>query len=173
MDFYVEHFKELRDKVSIHAPYMRHHWMHALCISLCQFKVSSHRLWVKLKHQLNRLDRIFQLCHLWEVETKVHFIFHCALYYEIKGQQHCLLRELQTLSSFFKYPNQRWLALFIQEALRLCSHTICPPPRLVSTQIFTSSCMVLQSTRSIKKQTNSDTGYDPRLVQTHETIPTS
>jgi hypothetical protein len=104
------------------------------------------------------------LCHLQEVEIEVHFIFHCPIYYEIQGRYHCLFRELQTLSSFFKYPDQRCLALYMQEALRLHSHTLQPPPRPVSTQEITSFFMVLPSARGTKRQMDSGLGSNSKSM---------
>jgi hypothetical protein len=75
MAFYVEHFLELRDGLIVRPQYTLRHWVHALCIPLGQFRVGSHRLRVETDHQIDRSDRICQLCHLQEVETEEHFIF--------------------------------------------------------------------------------------------------
>jgi hypothetical protein len=52
-----------------------HHWMRTLCVSLRQFRVGSHRLRVEVENELDWLDKIFQLCHLCEVEVDEHVIF--------------------------------------------------------------------------------------------------
>jgi hypothetical protein len=119
MTFYIEHFLKLRDGLIIRSPYTFHHWAHALRISPGQLRVESHRLRVETNHQIDRPDRIYQLCQLQEVKTKEHFIFRCPIYYEIRGLFHCLFKGMQTLTIFFRYLNQRCLALYIQEALRL------------------------------------------------------
>jgi hypothetical protein len=113
MAFYAEHFMVTRDRLIIRPHYTLRHWIHTLQIPLGQFKVSSHRLQTKIDHQIEQSNGICQLCHLREIETKEHFIFRCPIYYEIQGWFHCLFRELQTLGSFFLYPNQRCLTLYI------------------------------------------------------------
>jgi hypothetical protein len=118
MAFYAEHFLGLRDGFIVRPHYTLCHWAHALRIPLGQFRVGSHRLRVETDHQIDRPDRICQLCQLQEVETEEHFIFRCPIYYEIRGWFHCLFKGAQTLTGFFSYPDQRCLALYIQEALR-------------------------------------------------------
>ena len=103
MAFYVEHFLEIRDMLIVRPKYRLRNWMHALLIPLGQFRVGSHRLRVESDHQINRADRVCQLCHLREVETESHFIFRCLVYYEIRGRFYCLFRGPQTLSAFFRY----------------------------------------------------------------------
>ena len=88
MAFYAQHFLEIRDGLIVRPQYMFCHWMHALRIPLGQLRVGSHRLRVETDHQIDRPDRIYQLCHLQEVETESHFIFRCPIYYEIIGQLH-------------------------------------------------------------------------------------
>lgn len=78
--------------------------MHALHIPLGQFRVGSHRLQVETNHQVDRLDRLYQVCHLQEVETEVHFILRCSVYYEIRGRFHYLLSDSRTLADFFQVP---------------------------------------------------------------------
>ena len=117
MAFYAEHL-ELRDRLVVRPQYTFHHWMHALRIPLGLLRVGSHRLRVETDHQIDRPNIIFQLCHLQEVETESHFIFRCPIYYEIKGRFHYLFKGPQTLAAFFRYTDQRCLALYIQEALR-------------------------------------------------------
>jgi hypothetical protein len=82
MAFYVEHFMVMRDGLIVRPHYTLRHWMHSLWIPLGQFKVGSHRL-IETNHQIDRSDKICQLCHLREIETEEHFIFHCPVYYEI------------------------------------------------------------------------------------------
>lgn len=38
--------------------------------------------------------------------------------------RHCLFREYRSLSTFFRYIDQRCLALYLQEAMRLRDHTL-------------------------------------------------
>ena len=83
MAFYVEHLLEIRDGLIVRPQYMFRHWLHALQIPLGQFRVGSHRLRVETNHQMDRSDKICQLCHLQEVETESHFLFRCPIYYEI------------------------------------------------------------------------------------------
>ena len=128
MAFYAKHFLEIRVGLIARPQYTFRHWMHALRIPLGQFKVGSHRLWVESNHQIDRPKRICQLCHLQEVETESHFIFRCLVYYEIRGCFYCLFRGLQTLAAFFRYTDQRCLALYIQEALRFRAQLFQPPP---------------------------------------------
>ena len=118
MTFYTEHSLELRDGFIVQPQYTFPHLVHALHIPLGQFRVGSHRLRVETDHQVDRLDRLCQVCHLQEVETEVHFILRCSVYYEIIGRFHCLFRDSQTLTEFFRYPDQRCLAPSMQEALR-------------------------------------------------------
>ena len=113
MAFYAEDFLEFKAGLIVRAQYSFCHWMHALQIPLEQFKVGSHRLRVDSDHQIDRSERICQLCHLQEVETESHFIFRCLIYYEIRGRFYCLFRAPQTLAAFFKYTDKRCLALYI------------------------------------------------------------
>ena len=103
MAFYAEHFLEIKDRLIVRPQYTFHHWMHALRIPLGQFRVGSHSIRVESDHQIDRSDRIFQLCHLQEVETESQFIFRCLVYYEIRGRYHCLIRGPQNLAAFFRY----------------------------------------------------------------------
>lgn len=81
MAFYIGHFMDLRDGLIVRPYYTLYHWIYVLRIPLGQFRVGSHRLRVDVDHQIDPLDRICQLCHLWEVYTKEHFIFRCPIYY--------------------------------------------------------------------------------------------
>jgi hypothetical protein len=107
------------------------------------------------------------------VETEVHFIFRCPIYYEIRGRFHCLFKESQTLTGFFRYLDQRCLALYIQEALRFQVHTLQPPIKLDSTQRITSFFTLLPSGRGTKQSTDISTSSDPRLVRTCRVLPRS
>ena len=143
MAFYTENFLQLIDGFIIRPKYMFHHQMHALHIPLGQFRVGSHRVRVQMDHQIDRPYRICQVCHLQEVETEVNFISGCPIYYEIRGRFHCLFRDSQTLASFFKYPDERFLALYMQEALRFHAHILQPPIRPNPTQSITTCFRVL------------------------------
>jgi hypothetical protein len=92
MAFYVEHFLELRDGRIVQQQYTLCHSMHDPRIPLGQFRMGSHRLRVETDHQFDRSNRICQLCHLQEVETKEQFIFYCPIYYEITGRFHYLFK---------------------------------------------------------------------------------
>lgn len=78
------------------------------------------------------------------MEIEDLFIFRCPCYYEIHGWFHCLFRESNnSISTFSRYPNQRCLALYLGEAMRLITHILRPPTRLDSTQRITSFFSVL------------------------------
>ena len=171
MAFYAEHFLELQDGLIVRPQYTFCHWMHTLRIPLGQFRVGSHRLRVETDHQIDRSDRICQLCQIQEVETEEHFIFRCPVYYEIRGRFQCLFRRSRDLTSFFRYPDQRCLALYMQEALRLRAHILQPPTRPDSTRQITSFFTVLPSGRGTKRQPDISTASDPRSVQARRTIP--
>jgi hypothetical protein len=130
MSFYLEHFLELWDGIVVRPPYTRRHWMHSLRIPLGQLRVGSHRLRIETDHHIPRSDRICQMCHLQEPETEMHLIFRCPIYYEIRGRYHCLYRDSGgSLSTFFRYQDQRCLALFIREIFSHRSqflHMPCP-----------------------------------------------
>ena len=79
--------------------------MHAFCFPLGQFRVGPHRLRVETEHQIDRPDRICQVCHLQDVETEVHFIYGFPVYYEIRGRLHFLFRDSRALVKIFKYPD--------------------------------------------------------------------
>ncbi|KAH9318707.1 hypothetical protein KI387_020476, partial [Taxus chinensis] len=70
MAFYAKHFLKIRDSLIIRPQYTFRHWMHALPISLGQFRVGSHRICYEMDHHLDRLDKIFQLCNLHEAEME-------------------------------------------------------------------------------------------------------
>lgn len=50
MAFYAQHLLDLRDGLIVRPKYTFHHWMHALCIPLGQFRVGSHRHQVEMEH---------------------------------------------------------------------------------------------------------------------------
>lgn len=107
---------ELHDAFIVCHPHTRRHWMHSLRISLEQFQVGSHKLQIETYHHIPQFVRICQTCHLQELETKMHLIFRCSLYYEIKGHYHCLYWYLRgSLSTFFRYQDEQCLTLFIRE----------------------------------------------------------
>jgi hypothetical protein len=125
MAFCAAYFLELRDRFIVRPQYTLRHWIHALRIPLDQFRVGSHGLFIETDHQIDRSDKICQLCHLHEVKTEEHFLFRCPIYYDIKGRFHCLFRGIQTLSGFFRYSDQRCLTLYMQEDLSLRAHILC------------------------------------------------
>ena len=127
------------------------HRMHALRIPLGKLRVGSHRLRVETDHQIDRSDRICQLCHLQEVETESHFIFRCSFYYEIRGRFHCLFRGPQTLATFFRDTDQRCLTLNVQEVLRFRAQVLQPPTRPDTTQQITTFFSMLPSSRGTKR----------------------
>ena len=145
--------------------------MHALHIPLGQFRVGSHRLRVEIDHQVDKLDRLCQVCHLQEVETEVHIILGCAVYYEIRRRFHCLFRDYRTLAQFFRYPNQRCLALYMQEALRFRAHILQPPIRPDPTQRITTFFKLLPLDRGTKRSIHTSTYPDSRLVRIRGTSP--
>lgn len=70
MAFYVEHFMVMRDYSTP---------LYASPLDAC-FLIPPR---LETNYQISKSIRIYQLCHLDEVETKEHFIFHCSIYYEI------------------------------------------------------------------------------------------
>jgi hypothetical protein len=110
-------------------PCMYRHWMHSLKIPLEQLRVGSHRLRVETDHHLPRSNRVCQMCHQQEPKTERDLIFRCPMYYEIRGRYNCLSRDLGgSLSTFFRYQDQRCLALFIREILSYRSQLLHAPP---------------------------------------------
>lgn len=73
------------------------------------------------------------------------------MYYEIRGWFHCLFRGPQSLTNFFKYTDQRCLALYIQETLKHRAQILQPPTRPTTTQKITEFFNVLPSTRGTKR----------------------
>jgi hypothetical protein len=129
MFFYLENFLELWDGIIVHPPYTYKHWMHSLRIPLVQLRIGSHRLQVETNHHIPRSDRVYQMCHLHEPETKRHLIFRCPVYYEIRGSYYCMFRDSGgSLSTFFQYEDQRCRPLFLREILSHRSHLLHTPP---------------------------------------------
>ena len=143
--------------------------MHALLIPLGQLTVGSHRLQVEIDHQVDRLDRLYQVCHLQEVESEVHFILGCPVYYKIRGRFHCLFRDSRTLAEFFRYPDQRCLALYMQEALRFRVHILQPPIIPDPTQRIMTFFRVIPSDRGTKRSIDNSAYPDSRSVRIHGT----
>ena len=104
---------DLRDELIAQPYYTLCHSMHTLHIPLGQFRVGTHRLRVEANHQIDHSDKIYQLCHLQEVKTKEHFILYYPIHYKIRGWFHCLFKEPQTLSNFFRYLDQQCLILYM------------------------------------------------------------
>ena len=90
------------------------------------------------------------------METKSHFIFRCPIYYEMRGRFHCLFRGTQTLAAFFKYIDQRCLALYVQKALKFRAQVLQPPTRPNTTQRIMTFFSVLPPSRGTKRYTNLD-----------------
>jgi hypothetical protein len=147
-------------------PLIHRHWMHSLRIPLGQLRVGSHRLRIETDHHIPRSDRICQMCHLQEPETEMHLIFRCPIYYEIRGRYHCLYRDSGgSLSTFFRYQDQRCLALFIREIFSHRSQFLHAMPRLGMTRTITSYFHVDPSDRSNKRRAESQSAPDNRLVR--------
>lgn len=171
MAFYTDHFLELRDRFIIRPHYMFCHWIHALHIPLSQFNIDSHRLRVETDHQIDKPDRICQLCHLQEVEVEVHFIFGCPVYYKIIGRFHCLFKDSQTLIDFFKYPDQRCLALYMQEVLRFQAHILLCPIKPDPTHRITTFFKVLPLDKGTKRRIDTSTYPRSKSVRIRGTEP--
>ena len=77
-----------------------------------------------MDHHMDQADQLCQLCTLMEVETKIHFLFYCPLYYEIRGRFYCLFRDCSSCLMFFNYIDQWCLALYLQEATHLRQNTL-------------------------------------------------
>ena len=144
---------------------MFRHWFHALRIPLGQLRVGSHRLRVETDHQIDRSDMIYKLCHLQEVEIESHFIFKCPIYYEIRERFHCLFRGPQTLAAFFRYIDQRCLALYIHEALTFQAQVLQPLARPDTTQRITTFFNVMPPSRGTKICTDLDSDPISRSIK--------
>jgi hypothetical protein len=111
------------------------------------------------------------MLHILRGKHKTHVTHYPSpIYYEIRGRFHCLFKGTQTLTGFFKYPDQRCLALYRQEAFRLRAHTLQPPTRLDPIQRITSFT-VLPSGRGTKRQTDTNAALDSRSMRIRETFP--
>lgn len=89
-----------------------------------------------MDHHLAQDLRVCRLFYL-EIEFEDHFIFGCSIYYEIKGRYHCLFRDSHgSLSTFFHYPNQHCLSLYLRETFLLRK------PLMSSTQYPTGDCCI-------------------------------
>jgi hypothetical protein len=166
MSFYLEHFLELQDGIVVPPPYTRRHWMHSLRIPLGQLRVGSHRLRIETDHHIPQTDRICQMCHLQEPETEMHLIFRCPIYYEIRGRYHCLFRDSGgSLSTFFRYQDQRCLALFIREIFSHRSQFLHAMPCLGMTKMITSYFHVDPLDPNNKRWPESQSVPDNRLVR--------
>jgi len=100
------------------------------------------------------VDRTYQLCHLQAtvIETEEHFIFRFPIYYEIEGQYYHVFRDSRnSLSILFQYPDQRFIALFMKDALGLRSQSLRPPPRPDTTRMITSLITVLPAYTGTKR----------------------
>jgi hypothetical protein len=76
---------------------------------------------------------------------KMHLIFRCPLYYDIRGHYHCLYRDLGgSLSTFFCYSDQRCLTLFIREIFSYRSQFLHVMPRLGMTKTIICYLLVFQ-----------------------------
>ena len=98
------------------------------------------------------------------MEIESHFIFKCPIYYEIRECFHCLFRGPQTLAAFFRYIDQRCLALYIQEALKFRAQVLQPPTRPDTTQRITTFFSVLSPSKGTKRSTDLDTNPVSRSV---------
>lgn len=90
--------------------------MHSMQVPIGQLKVCSHQLRVELDHHLPWEEQICLFYSLGEVETLHYFLFWCLIYYEIQGRFHCHFRSnSRSLYTFFSYPNQQCLGLYIKD----------------------------------------------------------
>jgi hypothetical protein len=166
MSFYLEHFLEMRDGIFVHPPYTHRQRMHSLRIPLGQLQVDSHRHRIETVNHIPRSDRICQSCYLREPKTEMHPIFRCPIYYEIRERYHCLYRHSRgSLSTFFRYQDQRCLALFIKEIFSHRSQVLHAIPCLGMTRTITSYFHGDPSDQSNMRQAKSQSAPDSRLVR--------
>ena len=145
-------FLVIQDGIVVRLAYLDRRWNHALRFSLGSFRVGSHRLRARTDHHMDQADRLCQLCTLMEVETEIHFLFRCPLYYEIRGRFYCLFRDCSSLSMFFSYIDQRCLALYLQEATHLRQNTLQSfHQRRTSDQLITTFFSPLSPLRGLKR----------------------
>ena len=82
----------------------------------------------------------------------LHIPFPHLLYYEIEGQYYHVFRDSRnSLSILFQYPDQRFIALFMKDALGLRSQSLRPPPRPDTTRMITSLITVLPAYTGTKR----------------------
>ena len=88
MAFYREHLLELtEDGFVIRPAYMDFHLSHGIRCAIGQMRTSLHQLEIETGRfrGVPTEARIYQLCHI-EPDTELHHIFHCPVYYEIRGR---------------------------------------------------------------------------------------
>jgi hypothetical protein len=142
--------------------------MHSLRIPLGQLRVGSHRLWIETDHHIPRLIGSTKCATYRSLEIEMHLIFRCPIYYEIRGRYHCLYRDSRgSLSTFFRYQDQRCLALFIREIFSHRSQFLHVMPHLGMTRTITSYFHVDPLDWSNKRQAESQSAPDNRLVRPH------
>jgi len=96
----------------------------------------------------------------------LHLIFRCPIYYEIRGRYHCLYTDSRgSLSTFFRYQDQRCIALFIKEIFCHRSQFLNATPPLVLTRKITSYFHADPSNRSNKRRVEYQSALDNRLVR--------
>jgi len=78
-----------------------------------------------------------------------------------------LFRGPQTLATFFRYTDQRCLALYIQEDLRFRAQILQPPTRPDTTQRITTVFDILPPSRCTKRSTGSEIS----AAALHQTFP--
>ena len=119
MAHYKGNFLRITDDGFVERPsYMDSHLSHGLRCVIGQMRTSSHQLEIETGRfrGIPAKDRTCQLCHR-EPETELHFIYHCPVYYEIRGRYHCLFRDgFGPLSKVMSFPDQRCLGLYLLEA---------------------------------------------------------
>lgn len=135
---YSHHFLRI-DRGLIRPPtYVILHLPLGLWIFLGQFRVCSHKLWIKTDHHLACELRFYRLC-LIEPDIKDHFIFQCLIYYEIRGWYHYLFRDAHSLiSTFFQFLDHRCLALYRRETFLLRKHLLFDSQHLIEDRLITS-----------------------------------
>jgi hypothetical protein len=128
MSFYLEHFLELQDGIIIHPPYTYRHWMHSLRIPLGQLGL----VLIEFEWRLITISHVligFARCVTYRSQRQRDTSFFgalCTMRLEdvttaSTGTQGC------SLSTFFRYQDQRCLAFFIREILSHKSQLLHPP----------------------------------------------
>lgn len=82
-----------------------------------------------------------------------------------------MFRDSQTLTYFFRYPDQRCLALYMQEALRFRAHILQPPIKPDPTQRIMTFFRVLPSDRGTERTLNTVSHPDSRPMRIRGTSP--